>query len=158
VIEIRKYPNRRLYDTSRSTYVNLEELAELVRAGHEVRVVDAKSGEDLTRDVLLQVVLEVMHGVDLLPVGMLRRMIRASGSSPAHLLLRRQLTTGMELMSAQLDRMEALLQPPPAPPPPPPVRAPAPGDEPAAATGSGDGELDELRRRLAELERRLSRS
>ena len=158
MIEIRKYPNRRLYDTSRSTYVNLEELAELVRAGHEVRVVDAKTGDDLTKDVLLQVVMEVLQGVELLPVGMLRRMIRATGSSPAHLMLRRQLSTGLDLMSSQLDRMEALLQPAAPPPPPPAAPAPPPPEEPAPGSPKADVELDELRRRLADLEKRLSRS
>lgn len=153
-IEVKKYPNRRLYDTSRSTYVNLEELAELLRAGHDVRVRDAKTGDDLTKDILLQVVLEVLRGVDLLPAGMLRRIIRASGTSPPHLLLRQQLATGMELMSAQLDRMEALLQPPPAPPPPAPVAPPPHTDAPPAEAAA---DLTDLRRRLAELEKRLAR-
>jgi polyhydroxyalkanoate synthesis repressor PhaR len=161
VIVVKKYPNRRLYDTSRSVYVNLEDLAELVRSGHEVRVVDAKTEEDLTKEVLLQIVLEVLRGVDLLPVGMLRRFVRASGTSPAHLMLRQQLATGFDLMSAQLDRMEALLQPvktPPAPPPPPTGgRAAAPEEESAAPAESQDSELRELRDRLAALEKRLSR-
>ncbi len=157
MIVIKKYPNRRLYDTSRSTYVNLEELADLVRAGHDVKIVDAKTDEDLTKEVLLQLVLEVLHGVDLLPIGMLRRLIRASGTGPAALLLRQQLSTGLDLVSTQLDRMEALLQPPPAPPPPkkpePPVDVP---DEPGEGKGP-DPELTELRARLAALEARLSR-
>lgn len=149
MITIKKYPNRRLYDTSRSVYVNLEQVAELVRAGHEIHVVDSRDNTDRTKETLLQIVLEVMHGVDLLPMGMLRRMIRASGDSPSHLMLRKQLSTGLELMSAQLDRMEALVTPPPAPPPPPPAPAPAaPVDE----------ELSDLRAKLEALERRLSRS
>ena len=149
MITIKKYPNRRLYDTSRSVYVNLEQVAELVRAGFEIQVVDSKDGADRTKETLLQIVLEVMHGVDLLPMGMLRRMIRASGDSPAHLLLRKQLATGLELMSAQLDRMEALVtppSPPPAPPPPPPPEA------------APDEELTALRAKLEALERRLSRT
>lgn len=158
MIVVKKYPNRRLYDTSRSAYVNLEELADLVRAGHEVKVVDAKTDEDLTKEVLLQVVLEVLHGVDLLPLGMLRRLIRASGTGPAHLLLRQQLSTGLDLVSAQLDRMEALLQPPPVPPPP--ARKPAPAEAPPdeeASKAAPDPELVELRARLAALEARLTR-
>ena len=155
MIVIRKYPNRRLYDTSRSTYVNLEELAELVRAGHDVKIVDAKTEEDLTKEVLLQIVLDVLRGVDLLPIGMLRRLIRASGTGPAHLLLRQQLSTGLDLVSTQLDRMEALLQPPPAPPPPKKPEPPEPGEERAAK--DVDPELVELRARLAALESRLTR-
>jgi polyhydroxyalkanoate synthesis repressor PhaR len=151
VVTIKKYPNRRLYDTSRSVYVNLEQVAELVRAGYEIQVVDSRDNTDRTKETLLQIVLEVLHGVDLLPMGMLRRMIRASGDSPSHLLLRKQLSTGLELMSAQLDRMEALITPP-APPPP------APSPPPAAADAPPDQELSELRAKLEALERRLSRS
>ncbi len=157
MIVIKKYPNRRLYDTSRSAYLNLDELAELVRAGHEVKIVDAKTDEDLTKEILLQVVLEVLRGVDLLPMGMLRRLIRASGPAPAHLLLRQQLSTGLELVSAQLDRMEALMQPPPAPPPPRKPEPVEPPPEAPAASKEADPELSELRARLAALEARLSR-
>lgn len=151
MITIKKYPNRRLYDTSRSVYVNLEQVAELVRAGYEIQVVDSRDGTDRTKETLLQIVLEVMHGVDLLPMGMLRRMIRASGTTPSHLLLRKQLSTGLELMSAQLDRMEALVTPPPSPPP-------APAPPPPEAGAAPDEELSELRAKLEALERRLSRS
>ena len=153
MITIKKYPNRRLYDTSRSTYINLEELAQLVQAGHEVKVVDTRSNDDLTKEVLLQVVIEVQGGVDLLPVGMLRRMIRASGTSPAHRMLRQQLSTGLDLVSAQLDRMEALL--PVTPPPPPPTPEP-PTPDPEGDAGA-DTELADLRARLAALESRLKR-
>lgn len=158
MIVVKKYPNRRLYDTSRSVYVNLEDLAELIREGHDLRVIDAKTEEDLTKEVLLQVVLDVLRGVDLIPVGMLRRLIRASGSGPAHLVLRQQLATGLDLVSTQLDRMEALLQPPRPPAPPPAPKAPPPEAEPAPdRAGEADPELVELRERLAALEKRLSR-
>ncbi|MEQ1503886.1 MAG: polyhydroxyalkanoate synthesis regulator DNA-binding domain-containing protein [Myxococcota bacterium] len=150
-VTIKKYPNRRLYDTNRSAYVNLEQVAELVRSGVDLRVIDAKDGADRTKDVLLQIVLEVLDGADLLPLGMLRRLIRATGTGPAELLLRRQLATGLELMSAQLDRMEALVSPPPPPPP-------APSPPPSSTPSTADVELDELRQRLTDLERRLSRS
>lgn len=165
MIVIKKYPNRRLYDTNRSVYINLDQVAELVRAGHEVQVVDARDGTDRTKETLLQIVLEVLHGVDLLPIGMLRRMIRAGGTGPAELLMRRQLASGLELMSAQLDRMEALITPPPVPPAPgaaPEARAPegrgaeGRGSEPSKAA-EADPELAELRKRLDALERRLSR-
>jgi polyhydroxyalkanoate synthesis repressor PhaR len=153
VITVKKYPNRRLYDTSTSTYINLEQLAERVREGHEVRVVDAKDGSDRTRETLVQILLDVQHGVELLPVGMLRRLIRATGTGPTHELLRKQIATGLELMSTQLDRMEALLvpSPPPVPPTMPAAAEPPPDpDEPA------DPELAELRSRLDALEKRLA--
>ena len=59
---IKKYPNRRLYDTSTSTYITLMEVKELVMAGESVVVRDAKSGEDLTRSILLQIILEEEAG------------------------------------------------------------------------------------------------
>ena len=55
---IRKYPNRRLYDTSAGRYVNLDDVAALVRQGVEIQVVDAKTGEDVTRVVLTQIIVE----------------------------------------------------------------------------------------------------
>ena len=55
---IRKYPNRRLYDTSAGRYVNLDDVAALVRQGTEIQVVDAKTGEDVTRVVLTQIIVE----------------------------------------------------------------------------------------------------
>ena len=55
---IKKYENRRLYDTEESGYINLEQVARLIREGQEVRVVDAKTGEDLTRHVLTQIIVD----------------------------------------------------------------------------------------------------
>jgi hypothetical protein len=127
-----------------------------VREGHEIQVIDAKDGADRTRETLLQILLEVHRGAELLPVGMLRRIIRSTGSTPAHELMRRQLATGLELMSAQLDRMEALVTPPPPPPPPPKAGGKAEGRPDGGA--EADPELVELRERLEALEKRLSRS
>lgn len=157
---IKKYPNRRLYDTEASAYLNLDGLAGLVRRGVEVRVVDATTGADLTREVLLQVVLEVLEGSELLPVGMLRRIIRASGTDPASKALRVQLATGLNLVSEQLDRMESLLGPFASPgaaadAAPPPVPEPPPDPDPPA---EADAELTALRARLDALESRLKRS
>lgn len=167
---IKKYANRRLYDTEASTYINLEGLADLVRAGEDVRVVDVKTGEDLTREVLLQVVLEVLDGVDFLPVGMLRRIIRATGKDAASRALRTQLATGLTLVSDQLDRMEDLLTPFTGATPfnewaekagEAATRAADPEPEPEPDEGgessTGDAELDALRARLDQLEARLKR-
>ena len=70
---IKKYANRRLYDTGRSSYVTLEDLCEMVKEGHDFVVYDAKSGEDLTRQVLTQIIVdqESSGGQNLLPVGFL---------------------------------------------------------------------------------------
>ncbi len=80
---IKKYPNRRLYDTVKSTYITLEELADLVRTGEQVEVVGAKSGEDLTRQVLTQVILEEKGRLELIPVEMLHYVIQVQGTNMA---------------------------------------------------------------------------
>lgn len=156
MIRIKKYANRRLYDTSRSSYVNLEDIAALIRAGHDIEVVDVKTEEDLTQEILLQIVLEVLKGTEFFPTGMLRRIIRSSGDSPADVMVRRQLVTGLDMLSAQLDRMEALLPKPKAPPPPPTAPS-GPKVDPEGDAGADD-ELKALRDRLAALEGRLKRS
>ncbi len=76
---IKKYGNRRLYDTATSQYINLEEIATLVRDGKEVRVVDAKTGQDLTRVTLTQIIVEDAKGGPTgLPLELLRQLIVAS--------------------------------------------------------------------------------
>jgi polyhydroxyalkanoate synthesis repressor PhaR len=78
-IIIKKYENRRLYNTSKSRYINLDELAELVRAGTDIQVVDAKTGEDLTRLTLMQVIVEDAKEQPAgLPLELLRQLIVAS--------------------------------------------------------------------------------
>ncbi|MCC0012345.1 MAG: polyhydroxyalkanoate synthesis repressor PhaR [Rhodobiaceae bacterium] len=75
-ITIKKYANRRLYNTGTSTYVTLDDLATLVKAGEEFVVVDAKTGEDITRSVLTQIIFEQeSRGGNMLPVSFLRQLI-----------------------------------------------------------------------------------
>ncbi|WP_300527127.1 polyhydroxyalkanoate synthesis repressor PhaR [Maricaulis sp.] len=82
VIVIKKYANRRLYDTSTSQYVTLDHLRDLVKNGTDFQVVDAKSGEDLTRGVLAQIIFEEeARGANLLPVDFLRQLISFYGDS-----------------------------------------------------------------------------
>src|ERR1035437_7925721 len=79
VILIKKYGNRRLYDTTGSRYVNLDDLAAHIRAGRDVRVVDAKTGQDLTRVILSQIITEDARGKPTgLPLELLRQLIMAS--------------------------------------------------------------------------------
>jgi len=79
-ILIKKYENRRLYDATNSRYVNLDEVAQFVKLGYEVRVVDAASGEDITRLVLTQIIAEGAKTPDsVFPLDVLRQMIIASG-------------------------------------------------------------------------------
>jgi polyhydroxyalkanoate synthesis repressor PhaR len=81
-IIIKKYANRRLYDTSSSQYVTLDHLRDLVKRGVDFAVVDAKSGEDLTRGVLAQIIFEEeARGANLLPVDFLRQLISFYGDS-----------------------------------------------------------------------------
>jgi polyhydroxyalkanoate synthesis repressor PhaR len=81
-ITIKKYANRRLYNTQSSTYVTLEDLAELVQKGEDFVVLDARSGEDLTRTVLTQIIFEQENkGQNLLPVTFLRQLISFYGNS-----------------------------------------------------------------------------
>lgn len=82
IVTIKKYANRRLYDTSRSSYITLEDLASMVRAGREFRVIDAKSDEDLTHQVLTQIIMEAeQKGQTMLPVNFLRQLIGLYGDS-----------------------------------------------------------------------------
>ena len=76
MITIKKYSNRRLYDTSQSQYVTLEELANKIRSGDDVQVIDAKTNEDLTQSVLAQIIIESRGAGRLLPTQMLMQLIR----------------------------------------------------------------------------------
>ena len=81
-VTIKKYANRRLYDTESSAYITLDRLAEMVREGREFEVVDAKSGEDITRQVLTQIIVEEeSRGSTMLPVNFLKQLIGLYGNS-----------------------------------------------------------------------------
>ena len=82
-ITIKKYANRRLYNTGTSAYVTLEDLAEMVKKGEDFVVYDAKTGEDITRSVLTQIIFEQegKNGQSLLPITFLRQLIRFYGDS-----------------------------------------------------------------------------
>lgn len=139
---IKKYSNRRLYDTTDSRYVNLDDLAVLIRGGEQVRVLDAKSDADLTRDVLLQVLLEAQDGARLFPPGLLHRIIRFGGDHPLQRAALQQVGAGLELLDAQVSQLERSMgwmgavpgaQRPAAAPAAPtgaPAAAPPPDDEP----------------------------
>ena len=83
---IKKYSNRRLYDTTQSCYISLEELADTIRSGKEVRVVDAKSGADLTQLTLAQIIFESKSAARLLPAQLLTQLIRLSDGALAEFL------------------------------------------------------------------------
>lgn len=77
---IKKYANRRLYDTESSSYITLEHLSQMTRAGREFKVVDARTGDDITHTVLTQIIVEEeTRGTTLLPVSFLRQLISLYG-------------------------------------------------------------------------------
>lgn len=88
-ILIKKYENRRLYDATNSRYINLEEVADLVQRGYDVRVIDAASGEDITRVILTQIIAEGAKTPDSsFPLDILRQMVIASGRASQESALR----------------------------------------------------------------------
>jgi polyhydroxyalkanoate synthesis repressor PhaR len=151
-VVIRKYANRRLYDTSASRYINLEDLAAMIRNGTEVQVVDAKSGQDLTRVTLTQVILEdARDGPAGLPLDLLRQLIMTSdyvrrefmkSAFDAYSKLQDAVQSGFtSVRSAAMSPLEAVSEL---------VKGKAPASE--------DGpDVQELRRRVAELEARMHR-
>lgn len=104
-IRIRKYANRRLYNTASSSYVTLADLAQLVRDGVEFTVEDAKSGEDLTRATLTQIIVdEEQNGANLLPVSLLRQIISMYRDNMSW-MLPTYLEQSMEWFAANRDSM-----------------------------------------------------
>ena len=87
-ILIKKYGNRRLYDTGDSRYVTLDELATKIRSGADLRVVDAQTNDDLTQATLVQIVLEAGNAAKFLPVQLLTQMIRLSDDALAEFFSR----------------------------------------------------------------------
>ncbi len=96
VILIKKYGNRRLYDTGDSRYITLEELALKIRMGADVRVVDANTNDDLTQATLAQLVMETGNAAKFLPVQLLTQMIRLSDDSLAE-FFSRYVTNALDL-------------------------------------------------------------
>jgi polyhydroxyalkanoate synthesis repressor PhaR len=78
---VKRYANRKLYDTERSCYVTLEDISTMIKAGDEVRVVDNKSGEDLTSVTLAQIIFETEKKKNFMPLSLLRRLIREGGGA-----------------------------------------------------------------------------
>jgi polyhydroxyalkanoate synthesis repressor PhaR len=101
-VTIKKYANRRLYNTGTSTYVTLEDLATMVKDGEDFIVYDAKTGEDITRSVLAQIIFEQENkeGQSLLPITFLRQLIRFYGDS-MQMLVPRFLEQSMQSLTSQ---------------------------------------------------------
>ena len=129
---IKKYANRRLYNTSTSTYVTLGYLATMVKAGEDFVVYDAKTGEDITRSVLTQIIVEQENkeGQNLLPITFLRQLIRFYGDS-MQMLVPRYLEVSIDNLSREQGKFR---------------------DQMAQAFGAtGFGPLEEMARRNMEM-------
>jgi polyhydroxyalkanoate synthesis repressor PhaR len=158
-VVIKKYGNRRLYDTAASRYVNLDEVAGFIRQGRDVQVVDAKTGKDLTRVVLTQIITDDARDKPTgLPLELLRQLVVASdevrrefvmwylkSAFDAYQKVQSAVQTSLgDVQSAILspvEMMRSFLTSPPAP-------------APKAESGS---ELEALRKRVAELEARAEK-
>lgn len=164
-ILIKKYENRRLYDSTNSRYVNLDEVAKMMQSGDDVRVVDAASGEDITRLILTQIIVEDAKTSDSnFPLDVLRQMVIASGKASQE--------SALKYMKAVMDISQNAYRA--MAPPFSPFEfiqrkdTPQSGNavaEPGASAGKGSarqaknsesGEVEELRQRLAELETLVS--
>jgi polyhydroxyalkanoate synthesis repressor PhaR len=105
-VVIKKYANRRLYNTDTSTYVTLDDLAAMVKGGRDFVVFDAKSGDDLTHSVLTQIIVEQesrMGGQTLLPIPFLRQLIRFYGDSIER-MVPSYLQVSLEMLAKEQER------------------------------------------------------
>jgi polyhydroxyalkanoate synthesis repressor PhaR len=107
-VTIKKYANRRLYNTGTSTYVTLEDLALMVKKGEDFVVYDAKTGEDITRQVLAQIIFEQENkeGQSLLPITFLRQLIRFYGDS-MQMLVPRYLEVSIDSLSREQEKFRS---------------------------------------------------
>src|SRR5258707_15702534 len=105
-VTIKRYANRRLYNTGTSTYVTLEDLAGMVKKGEDFVVFDAKTGEEITRSVLAQIIFEQENkeGQNLLPIAFLRQLIRFYGDS-MQTMVPRFLEISMSSLTKEQDKM-----------------------------------------------------
>lgn len=109
-ITIKKYANRRLYNTATSSYVTLDHLCQMVKDGTDFVVYDAKSGDDITRSVLTQIIVEEENkGQNLLPIGFLRQLISFYGDSLSG-LVPRYLEHSMQSFAHNEEQMRSLMQ------------------------------------------------
>ena len=175
---IKRYASRRLYNTETSDYVTLEDIAAFIRAGRQVQIVDLKSGDDLTRQYLLQIIAEhESRGESVLPIGVLTDLVR-SYTSQAQSVVPEFLAASFEMLqNGQSKVMENLTSINPLAKMPgfEAMRAqqqafikamtsgivsdtdPEEEDEPAKAEAKSDGDLDEIKKQLADLQEKLSK-
>ncbi|MGA8366489.1 MAG: polyhydroxyalkanoate synthesis regulator DNA-binding domain-containing protein [Candidatus Acidiferrales bacterium] len=159
-VVIKKYENRRLYDSATSRYINLDEVAQMVKEGRNVQVVDAATGKDLTRLVLTQIIAEDAKAPDsAFPLDILRQMVIASGKATQESTLKymrallEMYQNTYRVMAAPLSPFEFM----PAPGGRATASGVAPVPEPSSQEGKEAIEVDELKQRVKELEVVVSR-
>lgn len=157
---IKKYENRRLYDATNSRYVNLDDVAAMVQRGDEVRAIDVATGDDITRLVLTQIIVEGAKTQDSgFPLDILRDMVMASGRASQESAIRytqamldlykstyRAMSPAFNPFEFMQGGLAGARQ----------ARPPGAEEQPAADSGGNGGEVTELRARVAELERLVS--
>jgi len=156
---IKKYGNRRLYDSTNSQYVNLDDIAGLVRDGKQVQVVDAKTGQDLTRVTLTQIITEDAKEKQTgLPLELLRQLIVASDEVRQEFVmwyLKSAFDTYQKVQDSVQSRLgevqSAILSPVDM------MKKFLGAAAPTPPRAEGEPELDALRKRIAELEARLTK-
>lgn len=176
---IKKYANRRLYNTGTSTYVTLEDLAAMVKEGEDFLVYDAKTGDDITRSVLAQIIFEQENkaGQNLLPTTFLRQLIRFYGDS-MQMVVPKYLEQSIDTLTREQEKfrkqLASTLSGTPFAPLEEQVRrnmelfektfsmfkpfAPRGGDEKAAEVTPAEGDnIDDLRRQMKDMQDRLDR-
>jgi polyhydroxyalkanoate synthesis repressor PhaR len=177
-VTIKKYANRRLYNTGTSAYVTLEDLAAMVKEGEDFVVYDAKSGDDITRSVLTQIIFEQegKDGQNLLPITFLRQLIRFYGDS-IQMMVPRYLEVSMDSFTRErgkfrdqmaqafgvvpgaamfeeqtrrnmemFERAFAMFSP-----------FAKRGEQPAQVTEAAGTEIDDLKRQMADMQRKLEK-
>jgi polyhydroxyalkanoate synthesis repressor PhaR len=164
-VVIKKYENRRLYDTTNSRYVNLDEVAQLLQSGNEVQVIDAVSGEDITRLILTQIIVEDAKAPDSsFPLDLLRQMVVASGRATQENSLKYMKAmldvyqNAYRAMTPPLNPFEFMQNLRPNPDAPADARR-TPAPETAPITEPRDAkpaEVEQLKGRLAELEKMVA--
>lgn len=138
-IIIKRYSNRRLYDTHTSEYVNIEKIAEMVRSGQHLQVIDTSTGDDVTNVVLTQIMLnEQKEQKKGLPLELLFQLVRQSGESYMD-IMKELMSIGPKVYEKSVEEMKSTLSPK--------ARQETPT--------STDDEINELKKRLAEVEAKL---
>jgi len=180
---IKKYANRRLYNTGTSTYVTLEDLAAMVKEGEDFLVYDAKTGDDITRSVLAQIIFEQENkaGQNLLPTTFLRQLIRFYGDS-MQMVVPKYLEQSIDTLTREQEKFRKQIADTFSGTPFAPLEEQvrrnmelfqqtfsmfkpfAPGRSGAASEGTKssepapeDGNIDDLRRQMKEMQDRLER-